>query len=50
MKSIDEMIGFELPGYDEYCSDRGLDPSNEDARENYNDYLEDNDPYHDERI
>jgi predicted neutral ceramidase superfamily lipid hydrolase len=40
-KSKEEMIGFELPSFEEYCDDRDLSTSSEVAKENYQDYLQD---------
>jgi hypothetical protein len=39
--SKEDMIGFELPSYEEYCGDRDFDPSSDSAREQYDEYIDD---------
>ena len=33
-------VGFELPTFDEYCQDNGLTYNSGDARDQYNEYIE----------
>ena len=41
MKSKEEMIGFELPSFEEFCGDYDFDTSSESAREQYEEHLQD---------